>query len=101
MQRPRVRLSIRQIMIAIVLAALALGSLQARRRWTHYRERAAFHRQQEQLYSEKNAEAEQAIAAFLASHEGATVGWEKVYAAKLRDCATYHARIARDFEGRW
>src|SRR5262245_20086224 len=101
MQRPRVQLTIRQLMVAIVLAALVLGYLAARRRWIYYRERAAFHRQQEQLYSEKYAEAEQAIASFLASHEAATVGWEKVYAAKLRDGAACHARMARDFERRW
>ena len=78
-----------------------LRCLQARRRWAYYRERAAFHRQQEQLYSEKSTEAEQAIAAFLATHEAATVGWEKVYAAKMRDRAAYHAGMARDFERRW
>jgi hypothetical protein len=88
-------------MAAVVLGALALGYLQARRRWTYYRERAAFHRQEERFWSERNAEAEQDIAAFLKNHEVATVGWEKDYVAKMRDQASYHARMARDFESRW
>ena len=94
-------LGLPQILVAIALAALALGYLQARRRWASYREQAAFHRQEERLWSEKSAEVEQTIAAFLATHEAATVGWEKVYAAKMRDRAAYHARMTRDFERRW
>jgi hypothetical protein len=101
MRRPRLRFTIRQILVAIALAALALGYLQARRRWAYYREQAAFHRQEERLWSERYSEAERSIASFLATHEAATVGWEKVYAAKMRDRAAYHARMARDSERRW
>ena len=101
MRRSRVRCSIWQIMVAIVLAALVLGYVQARKRWSHFRERAAFHRQEERRWSKRNAEVEQAIAAFLTSHEGAIVGWERAYAARMRDRAAYHARMARDYERRW
>jgi hypothetical protein len=95
------RFTIRQILVAIALAALALGYLQARRRWAYYCEQAAFHRQEERLWSESYSEAERSIAAFLKGQEGATVGWEEAYAAKMRDRAAFHAGMARDFEHRW
>jgi hypothetical protein len=47
MRPPRVRL--RSLMILVAVVALALGAENTRRRWRSFRERAAYHAQEEQM----------------------------------------------------
>ena len=43
MQMPRVRLTLRQAMVAVAFLAIALYSEMTRRRWALYRDRASYH----------------------------------------------------------
>jgi hypothetical protein len=50
MRLPRVRLTVRAMMIAVVIVALMLGGESVRRRWAYFRERATTHALAERAY---------------------------------------------------
>src|SRR4051812_7932335 len=98
MRLPRLRFTVRRLMVVVAVVALALGYGQARRRWARYRIEAAYHAYWEAVCREVAAaderQAEQGPIRGVAS--------ELVrQATEKRQEAAEHAKKRRDFESKW